>query len=386
MLVARRLAGAENPSRQTVSYFGTTTLGPIGPISITDFRRLVRYLAGWLLPRFLPPLSAAQTAMKAPIDSRQLQSFAILARTGSFTLTARELFLTQSAISHSMKALENDVGCRLFDRVGKKVLLTQAGEQLLKHAEIVLREMQSARDGLEQLGKWGRGRLRIGATASICAALLPGVIRQFKHGFPQSAIQIEPGDSPDLIVAMEHQRIDLAIAVQVSPDDRLERLPLFTDELIFVASPEHPWAQAGVVSRKEIPTQNVILYRKTSHTFRLIDDYFRKDEIALNTIMELGSMEAIKELVKLNMGISIVAPWLVERELREGTVVALPLGRRKLKREWTIVHWRGRRLSLAEETFIGTCKTAAQQLFRESPILSEGNPIPTAEMPVRRSI
>lgn len=324
--------------------------------------------------------------MKAPIDSRQLQSFVILARTGSFTLTARELFLTQSAISHSMKALENDVGCRLFDRVGKKVHLTQAGEQLLKHAEIVLREMQTARDGIEQLGKWGRSRLRIGATASMCAALLPSVIRQFKHGFPHSSIQIEPGDSPDLMVAVEHHRIDLAIAVQMASDDRLEWLPLLTDELIFVASPQHPWAQAGVVSRKDVPSQNVILYRKTSHTFRLIDDYFRKDDIALNAVIELGSMEAIKELVKLNLGVSVVAPWVVERELREGTLVALPLGRRKLKRDWMIIHVKGRHLSLAEETFVATCKTVVQQLLPEGLAGKEGKAVSTPDIPIRRSI
>ena len=105
--------------------------------------------------------------MKTPLDSRQLHAFVILARTGSFTQTARELFLTQSAVSHSMKALETDVGCRLLDRLGKKVLLTQAGEQLLIHAERVLQEMASARSGIERLGKWGMGRLRIVAPAAL---------------------------------------------------------------------------------------------------------------------------------------------------------------------------------------------------------------------------
>jgi len=104
--------------------------------------------------------------MTHSIDSRQLRAFAALARTGSFTLAAKELFLSQSAVSHSMKALENDVGCRLFDRVGKKVLLTQAGEQLLEHADKILREMVSARESITQLGKWGRTRLRIGGCHS----------------------------------------------------------------------------------------------------------------------------------------------------------------------------------------------------------------------------
>src|ERR1700709_465617 len=98
--------------------------------------------------------------MTQPLDSRQLRAFCILARTSSFTQTAHELNLSQSAISHSMKALEADIGCRLLDRMGKTVVLTQAGEQLLVHAERILAEMIDARTELGHLGKWGRSRLR----------------------------------------------------------------------------------------------------------------------------------------------------------------------------------------------------------------------------------
>src|SRR2546425_1650653 len=119
------------------------------------------------------------------LDSRQLRAFASLARTGSFTQTARELHLTQSAISHAIKALETDVGCRLFDRLGKKVVLTQAGEALLHHAEKILQEMATARAALEQLGKWGAGRLRLGASRTACQYLLPAVLREFKESFPK---------------------------------------------------------------------------------------------------------------------------------------------------------------------------------------------------------
>src|SRR5262245_56543092 len=106
--------------------------------------------------------------MAHPIDSRQLRAFVILARTGSFTQTARELHLSQPAISHSMKSLEAEVRCRLFDRVGKSLRMTQAGEQLLTHAEKILAEMQAARERLGELGKWGHGRLRIGASPTAC--------------------------------------------------------------------------------------------------------------------------------------------------------------------------------------------------------------------------
>src|SRR5437667_11708480 len=129
--------------------------------------------------------------MKTPLDSRQLRAFCVLARTGSFTETARDLHLTQSGISHSMKALEGDVGCRLLDRLGKKVLLTQAGEQLLHHAQKILSEMSQARASLRQRGKWGRARLRVGASTTACQYILPAVLREFKESFPQCLINVE---------------------------------------------------------------------------------------------------------------------------------------------------------------------------------------------------
>ncbi|HEV7868252.1 MAG TPA: LysR family transcriptional regulator [Chthoniobacteraceae bacterium] len=300
--------------------------------------------------------------MSQPLDSRQLRAFAALARTGSFTVTAHELHLTQSAISHALKGLEADVGCRLFDRLGKKAVLTQAGEQLLAHAEKILAEMEVARAELGRLGKWGSSRLRIGASTTACQHVLPGVLREFKESFPQCAISIEPGDTPEMIAALQAHRIDLAVNLEPHRNDRLDFRPLFTDELVFVVSPLHPWAKAKKVVRDQIARQQYILYGKGSYTFAMIEQYFRKEEIVLHSLLELGNMEAIKELVKLGLGVSILAPWTARKELEEGSLVTLPLGQRKLKRRWGVLHWQGRRLSLAEETFIGLCESVAERL------------------------
>jgi DNA-binding transcriptional LysR family regulator len=302
--------------------------------------------------------------MNAPFDSRQLHAFVILARTGSFTQTARELFLTQSAVSHSMKALETDVGCRLLDRLGKKVLLTQAGEQLLVHAERVLQEMSSARAGIERLGKWGMGRLRIVAPAALCAYLLPAVLREFKESFPQSLISVEVGDSASAVAMIELNRADLALTLEPKSEERFQFVPLFSDELSFIASPKHPWAQSGSVPRAEISRQSVVVYGKRSLTWRILDADFREEGIVLNTVIEMGSFEALKELAKLNLGVGILAPWVAAPELRNGSLVALPLGRRKARRDWGALHWRTRRLTLAEETFLGLCRTASEDLFQ----------------------
>jgi len=152
--------------------------------------------------------------MPEPLDSRQLRAFASLARTGSFTQTARELRLSQSAISHSMKALEQEVRCRLLDRMGKTVVLTQAGEQLLAHAEKILGEMAAAREQLGELGKWGHGRLRICTSTTACQYILPAILRKFKESFPQYVIQIEPGDTPAAMDLLRRNQIDLALALE----------------------------------------------------------------------------------------------------------------------------------------------------------------------------
>lgn len=300
--------------------------------------------------------------MSQPLDSRQLRAFSILARTGSFTATAYELHLTQSAISHAIRALEEDIGCRLLDRMGKSVVLTQAGEQLLVHVERILEEMAAARSGLSHLGKWGGTRLRIGASTTACQHVLPAVLREFKERFPHCAIAIQPGDTPENIEALRAHQIDLAVNLEPHKNEPLEFRPLFTDELHFLVSPLHPWAKAGKVNREDIARQHYILYRKNSYTFRMIEGYFRNEKIVLHSLLELGNMEAIKELVKLGLGVSILAPWTAAGELRDGSIVALPLGRRKLRRRWGVLHWRGRRLNLAEETFVGLCSSVAERL------------------------
>ena len=300
--------------------------------------------------------------MSSPLDSRQLRAFSILADTGSFTETARSLHLSQSAISHAIKALEGEVRCRLLDRMGKKVTLTQAGEQLLVHANKILETMESAREDLDHLGKWGRGRLRIGASTTACQHILPAVLREFKESFPQCAIHIEPGDARHSIEMLRSHRIDIALAMEPKREEQFEFRPLFTDELQFIVSPLHPWARAGHVERDSILLQNYIVYHKTSYTVQMVEDYFRKENLVLRSVIELGSMEAIKEMVKIGMGISVLASWIARKELTEKSLVALPLGKRKLRRQWGIMYWRNRRLSLAEETFVGLSKSVTETM------------------------
>lgn len=296
------------------------------------------------------------------LDSKQLRTFVSLARTGSFTATAKEVFITQSAVSHSMRALETELGCRLLNRVGKRTTLTLEGEQLLRHAEKIIADMMSARASLDKLGKWGETRLRIGASLSACQYLLPGVLREFKKIHPKCRVSLEPGDSPALTESVREQRIDLALTLAPQREPALEFEQLFTDELMFIVDPHHPWVEAGGVARPEIARQNFILYSRASQTFRTVESYFRDEGIILNAAMELGSIETIKELVKIGMGISVLATWIAQDELKKGTLVALPLGRRKLRRSWGVLHGRSREFALVEADFVRLCAEATREI------------------------
>lgn len=307
-------------------------------------------------------IAETKNEMSTTLDSRHMLAFSTLARCRSFTQTAKELHLTQSAISHTIKALEQDVGVVLFERVGKRVFLTQAGEKLRPAAERILREMQDARTAMEEIGAWGRGRLRIGASVTTCQHPLPTVLREFRQSFPDCAVRLVAGDGPYMSKLLLENQVDLALMLQPDKDDALEFRPLFTDELQALVSPLHPWAELGKVPRTEISEETFIIYHKGSYTHRMVENYFRTDGITLNNTMELGSMDAMKELAKIGMGAALMAPWVARKELDERSLVALPLGARKLRRTWGIAHLRGRVLSLAEETFFGLCEAVVQGL------------------------
>lgn len=300
--------------------------------------------------------------MQNVLDSRQLLAFSTLARVGSFTQAAKELGLTQSAISHAMKALESDVGCRLCDRAGRKVMLTQAGEQFLQHCERILAEMDQARTGLNALNNWGNTRLRIGASTSACQYILPTVLREFKQRYPRCSISIEPGDHDRQLELLEKNQIDLAFMLEPTVRNEFVFVPLFEDELMFLVSPTHAWAVQGHVPHEAISKETIILYTKTSHTFKLISGYFHQTGITLTRYIELGSMEAIKELVKLGMGAGIMAPWIAQNELAQGTMVAFPLPSGPLRRRWGVAYPTHRRLSLSEETFVTLCRSQTENM------------------------
>ena len=295
-------------------------------------------------------------------DLRQLRAFVAVADEGSFTLAAKKLFLTQSAISHSMKALEDLLGCQLLSRLGKKTVLTGEGEVFLKRCRRILAELEQAGRELDGLKRWGQARIRIGAPHSLCQFLLPTVLREFRDCFPRCEPSIEAGDTAGLIERLQEHELDVVLGMKLRGGEEMSSRALFCDEMIFVVPPMHPWADGRPLGVKELESVQFIIYARATETHRLVEEHFAKLGVRPRAPLVLGDMEAIKEMSKIGIGIGIVAPWVARRELMEGSLVRLQAGAEKIEREWAIFWSPERPLSLIEETFAGIAEIVGKQL------------------------
>jgi DNA-binding transcriptional LysR family regulator len=289
-------------------------------------------------------------------DVHQLKVFTAVAENLSFTRAADVMYLTQSAVSHQVARLERSLGVSLFEREGRTIKLTPAGRTLLQQARRVFASLEDARAAVLAAAHPDSGRLRIGASTTACQYLIPEALHEFRESFPAYSLQILPGDSPQIIERLLEGSLDLGVVIRSDRQPRLVHHNLFVDELGVLVSPLHPWARAGKVDRRDLPNQRMILYSRMSATFRLVERYFVRMHAALHDWIELGSMEAIKELVKLGLGISVVARWIARDEIEEGSLVWLRLPGGPVRRTWCIACPR-RHLSLAEETFVGLCRS-----------------------------
>ena len=296
-------------------------------------------------------------------DVHQLRVFLAVAENLSFTRAAQGLYLTQSAVSHQIARLERELGKTLILREGRQIALTPAGEVLAQQARRVFAVLEEAETAVKAADRPDLGRLSIGASSTACQYLIPEALREFRECYPSYSLSILPGDSPLVTERLLEGSLDLGILTRSSSRRaNLRYHELFADELGFLVSPLHPWAKAGKVDRRTLPEQRFVLYSRNSETFRLVERYLLRMGAPLRDWIELGSMEAIKELVKLGLGISITARWIARPEIAERSLVWLPLKGGTLKRTWCIAAANSRKLSMAEQTFVGLTKAVAAQL------------------------
>ena len=251
-----------------------------------------------------------------------------------------------------MRTLEEEAGCQLIRRQGKKVSLTEAGERLLRFARPFLQEMSVVREELSGFEKFGAGRIRLGASQQACRFFLPPLIKEFKKGVPQCRFEVYGEDTPKCLNMLSLGELDLAISLEPIKNLEIEFVPCFTDELRLITTQDHEWAKSGSVDWTKVAGENFILDNRASYSFRMINDYLEQNGLKLTSFMEISSSDASKELIKLGLGIGVMADWLVADEVASGELVSLPLGFGKLTRTWGISIRKGRKLNKAERIFI----------------------------------
>lgn len=291
-------------------------------------------------------------------DLRQLRAFVAVAEEGSFTLAARRIFVTQSAVSHSLRSLEEQLSCKLLDRSGKRVLVTSEGELLLKRSKRVIFELEQAGRDLDGLRRWGQTRIRIGAPHTLCHFLIPSVLREFRDCFPRCEPVIEAGDTSLLLDRLSGSDLDLVVGLKPRGRGDEGYRPMFRDRLAFVVSPFHPWAADASLVSSTINEHQFIIYAKATETYRLIEEWLEQEGGRGKKPLVIGDMQAIKEMAKLGIGVGIVAPWVAAAEIADGSLKVVHIDRSGIEREWGVFHSPKREPSLVEEAFIGLCEMA----------------------------
>ena len=256
------------------------------------------------------------------MEIRQLRAFVAIAETGTFTAGALRVHVTQAAISMQIRQLETEIGAKVFVRAPRHVILTEAGEQLLRRARQILREHDAALDEIAELAGAERGRLRIGsASAMVLTDQLPSILATLRDQHPGAEIAVTSGTSEVLVDQILAGEIDIAF-VSLPVDVRgIKTERLSEDQLVAIASPNHKLAKQKTISAYTLAGERLILGERGGNTRRLIDQFFAQAGVTLHVAMELSRQQAIRRMVEADMGVGIVPLQSVIDEVETGKLV-----------------------------------------------------------------
>ncbi len=293
------------------------------------------------------------------MDYDQLASFLEVAKLGSFSRAAEKIYRTQPAISAQVRLLEQECGEKLFDRSGKKVLLTPAGEILRRYAEKILDLQKEALQAIAEINQTPRGKLYMGANEATCLYVLPKTFAHFKRLYPLVQISIYRNFSHKILQKVQEGALDLGIVTLPQTAANMEVTPLFRDEVQVVVPQGHALAGKRSVSVEEL-AQFPLILPKTGHTRVAIDRLFRSYRDRLQISMELASVETIKKFVGAGLGISLISRTYAQAEVAAGLLQLIPLNGQKLYRELGLIYRRDRYLSLPAKIFIDVVRESSQ--------------------------
>jgi len=279
------------------------------------------------------------------VTLRQIRVFIAVAQHRSFTRAARELHLTQPAVSHQLKLLEAEVGLPLFEYIGRRVHLTTAGEALLHYATQINEVLRAASESFAEMRGLKRGLLKLGAV-STAKYFTPSLLSAFREEYPQVAIKFTVGNREEIIKQLADNEIDLVIMGRPPRELVTNAEPFARHPLVIIAAPDHPLAKVQrKVPLKRLEHEPFIIREEGSGTRASMEHVFRERGVTFNAIMEVSSNETIKQAVMAGMGISFISQHTVSLELATGKLVVLNVSGLPVIRDWYVIHLRDKRLS-----------------------------------------
>ncbi len=286
------------------------------------------------------------------MDISQLKMFLSVVEQGGFNKAAAKLYISQSAISRKISLLEAELREKLFLRVGNRIMLTPAGEALVRHSRFILRQIKTATVEISDIANLKSGELSIGAGMTACVYLLPPVLKKFRETFNQVDVKVFTGGTDDLVSKIRDGRIDLGILTLPIVGDDLLITKLLTEELVIVVSQDHPWSKRSQIKAAELEKYPLIIFSKETNTRHLLDRFFKELGVTPPIAMELSNFATIKPLVEINLGISILPYTSVEAEIANKRLHVVRVKGNRLQRDIGLVHLKAEALPRAVSELI----------------------------------
>ncbi|MBI3792319.1 MAG: LysR family transcriptional regulator [Gemmatimonadetes bacterium] len=312
------------------------------------------------------------------LETRHLQLVAAIAQHGTMTRSARDLNLSQSALSHMLGNLERRLGTPLFRRLGKRMTLTVAGERVLLAAQRTLEELRAAEDDLTNVVRGEVDRLKIATECYTTYHWLPRVMHDFERTHAGVELRIVAEATSDPLAALAEGSVDVAIMMNRHAGRHLRAWPLFRDELVVVTAPDHPFAERGHVELGDLCGEHLLVYSSLSAGSSFLGQLLREAGLAPRRVSQIMLTEATLELVAGGVGVSVLARWAVQPAIATGRVVPVKLTRAGVHRQWFAVALRHARPRAAVRALVDMLATGPSVLE-----IVPGGP-PTRRAPGRR--
>ncbi len=271
------------------------------------------------------------------VTIRQLQVFIEAAESLSFVRASECLRLTPSAVSFQIKKIESQTGFALFERTGRRVVLTEAGRALLGHARLVLRSLQAADEALNALKGVSGGRIKLGLV-STAKYIVPHIIARFRAIYPGVAVLLREGNRSRVQHMLMSGAVDLAIMGQPEDDADVVAQRFAPHPSVIIAHPGHPLCRARHVQPGELAAEWFVLREDGSGTRSLADRFFRNAGFSPRVAMESSSNEMIKQSVIAGMSLALISQHTISLEVSLGMLVPLAIEDASLMRSWFVVH------------------------------------------------